>query len=76
MRTKNLNTVPIVIVGNKCDLESERQVSKSEGEELANILKCPFFETSGKNGSNIHNTLFQIVRIIRQNINNDEIPRK
>ena len=39
--------IPLVLVGNKCDLE-EREVSESEGRELAALWKCPFFETSAK----------------------------
>ena len=38
--------VSIILVGNKCDLENERKVSKEKGEEKARALNCPFFETS------------------------------
>jgi len=38
----------MVLVGNKCDLEDQRQVSLEEGKKLANQWKCPFFETSAK----------------------------
>ena len=36
IRTKGSSNVPIVICGNKCDLEDRRVISKVEGEELAN----------------------------------------
>jgi GTPase KRas protein len=39
--------IPLVLVGNKCDLE-EREVSESEGRALAALWKCPFYETSAK----------------------------
>ena len=38
--------VSIILVGNKCDLENERKVSKEKGEEKAKNFNCPFFETS------------------------------
>jgi len=44
----NNPNIPIVLVGNKCDLESERQVSKADAEKKAKEWKCPFFETSAK----------------------------
>ncbi|GJJ68629.1 hypothetical protein EMPS_00975 [Entomortierella parvispora] len=47
--------VPIVIVGNKTDLQSQRQVSKKEGEDLAAYWKCLSCETSAKLGNNINN---------------------
>lgn len=37
---------PIVLVGNKMDLERYRQVSKSEGSSLAAQHECAFYETS------------------------------
>ena len=49
LRAKELDKVPIVLVGNKCDLDaSERQISTEEGQELAKQMECPFLETSAK----------------------------
>jgi small GTP-binding protein len=42
-----------VLVGNKCDLEDERKVSKDEAETLANLYKLRYFETSAKNNENV-----------------------
>ena len=50
---KDMDKFPMVILGNKCDLEFERQVFKEEGEELAKELSCPFYETSALDNSNI-----------------------
>ena len=45
---------PIILLGNKCDLEEEnRKVTKEEGEKLANDNGFPFLETSCKEGTNI-----------------------
>ena len=38
--------ISIILVGNKCDLENERKISKEKGEEKAKNFNCPFFETS------------------------------
>jgi Ras-related protein Rab-1A len=37
-----------LLIGNKSDLEIERQVTLEEGEELAARLGVPFIETSAK----------------------------
>ena len=46
--------ISVVLIGNKCDLEKEREVSKEEGEEKAKQYNLPFFETSFKEGININ----------------------
>ncbi|KAF0975414.1 hypothetical protein FDP41_005408 [Naegleria fowleri] len=61
-----VSTVPVILVGNKCDLESERVVSKSEGEEIAKSVGCPFVETSAKTGLNIDHVFEQIVLMVRK----------
>ena len=38
LRIKDVEFVPIILVGNKIDLEDERQVTKAEGEKLAKEL--------------------------------------
>ena len=65
-RSKAQNKVPIVICGNKCDMENQRQVPKSEGEQLASSWECPFFETSAKNKINHEACFFECVREIRK----------
>ncbi|GAB1226970.1 hypothetical protein ENUP19_0315G0007 [Entamoeba nuttalli] len=56
--------LPIIMVGNKCDLENERQVMKEEGIEYADSVKCPFIECSAKTSENIN----QIFEIITRNV--------
>ena len=38
LRVKDKDKVPMTLIGNKCDLETERQVTTSEGQDLAKIL--------------------------------------
>lgn len=45
---KASKVIPIVVCGNKCDLESERQVSTEAGKEKADEWKTGFFESKKK----------------------------
>ncbi|EDR23689.1 hypothetical protein, conserved [Entamoeba dispar SAW760] len=56
--------IPIIIVGNKCDLENEREVTKEEGMNYADNINCPFIECSAKTNENIN----QIFETITRNI--------
>jgi len=61
---------PIVLVGNKLDLEDQREISKGEGIELAEKIglkeeEGEFFETSAKKGVNVEEAFFSLVRLIR-----------
>eukprot|EP01120_Amphizonella_sp_Union-15-10_P002554 TRINITY_DN1282_c0_g1_i4.p1 TRINITY_DN1282_c0_g1~~TRINITY_DN1282_c0_g1_i4.p1 ORF type:complete len:216 (-),score=58.81 TRINITY_DN1282_c0_g1_i4:99-674(-) len=63
-RVKDSDKVPIVMAGNKADLEEERQVTTGEGQELGKSWGCPFFETSAKTRINVEESFFQLVREI------------
>ena len=54
--------IPFVIVGNKCDLESRREVTKEEGQQLADLWGCPFFEASAKENINVDDAFFAVYR--------------
>ncbi len=55
MRVKDIGAdIPLVLVGNKCDLEDERVVGKHQGESLARSFACTFLETSAKLEVNVH----------------------
>lgn len=43
---KRPQNVPLVLVGNKSDLEHARQVATEEGERLAAEMACAFYECS------------------------------
>ena len=44
----------MILVGNKCDLEENRQVTTSEAEEFAKIHDLLFIETSAKTSFNVN----------------------
>ena len=57
-----------MLVGNKCDLTHERQVSKADGAALARPSRygCDFIETSAKSSLNVDRLFINIVRSLRQ----------
>jgi len=66
LRTKEDERIPIVLVGNKCDLSSERVVETKEGEELAKQWGVKFYETSAKLKLNNEICFHQLVRDMRK----------
>ncbi|ELP83651.1 hypothetical protein EIN_008870 [Entamoeba invadens IP1] len=52
--------IPIVLCGNKCDLEFERQVCTIYAKNVVDEWKILFYETSAKNNTNI-TEMFQVL---------------
>ncbi|KAI8611967.1 small GTPase superfamily [Chytriomyces sp. MP71] len=65
-RVRELEKCPMVLVGNKCDMVGERQVSIQEGLDMAGRLGCAFIETSAKTKYNVENAFHLVVRTIRK----------
>ena len=65
LRVKNDDDVPIILVGNKCDLHSKRQVSIIQGQMYANSWKVQYFETSAKTRINVDCVFTEIIKQIR-----------
>eukprot|EP01094_Clydonella_sp_ATCC50884_P028252 TRINITY_DN841_c0_g1_i1.p1 TRINITY_DN841_c0_g1~~TRINITY_DN841_c0_g1_i1.p1 ORF type:complete len:188 (+),score=57.98 TRINITY_DN841_c0_g1_i1:285-848(+) len=61
-RVKDIESIPLVVLGNKCDLESERKVSTEEGQALCQDLHAKFLETSAKTAVNVDEAFHTIVR--------------
>ncbi|XP_053151106.1 GTP-binding protein Rit2 isoform X2 [Hemicordylus capensis] len=65
-RVRHTYDIPLVLVGNKIDLEEFRQVSKEEGTNLAREYACPFYETSAALHFYIDDVFHRLVRDIRK----------
>jgi GTPase KRas len=61
-RVKDAENFPLIILGNKCDMECDRKVTLEEGQALAAELKVTFMETSAKLPKNVDEAFHTIVR--------------
>ncbi|KAG7520944.1 ras-related Rap-1A [Solea senegalensis] len=67
LRVKDTEDVPMILVGNKCDLEGERVVGKEQGQNLARQWNnCAFLETSAKSKINVNEIFYDLVRQINR----------
>eukprot|EP00053_Salpingoeca_punica_P023581 m.10813 g.10813 ORF g.10813 m.10813 type:complete len:194 (-) comp5315_c1_seq1:146-727(-) len=66
LRVKDRDTFPMILIGNKADLEGERQVSNQEGKDTAKTLNLAYVETSAKQRVNVDLAFHELVRIIRK----------
>ncbi len=57
----NIENSNIVIIGNKIDLESKREVKTEEGQKFCEEKNYEFFEVSAKDGKNLDDMLFSSV---------------
>lgn len=57
-----------LLVGNKSDLHSDRQVSIEEGRELANQLNVSFVETSAKSSLHVEDAFLEMTQAIKEKL--------
>jgi GTPase SAR1 family protein len=65
-----------ILVGNKCDLESKRQVTTEEAQEFATENGIFFMETSAVTGFNIDNLFLYVAKELMENIENGSLELK
>lgn len=63
---KDTYDVPMILVGNKSDLNQERTVTRKEAQEAATRLGIPFLETSAKTAENIEEAFITLVKSVPQ----------
>ena len=57
---------PVVLIGNKIDLDNERVINKEDGEKVAKNYKFPFYETSAKTGENVKEAFQHLIDLIAE----------
>ncbi|CAB4023408.1 ras-related Rap-2a, partial [Paramuricea clavata] len=68
LRVKNTDSVPMILVGNKCDIFDEREVNTIEGKDLAAEWGCPFYESSAKTKQNVDEIFAEVVRQCKHSV--------
>jgi len=70
VHVKNDPMVPIVLVGNKCDLEDDRMVSRSRAFQVSQQWgNVPYYETSARRRQNVSEVFVDVCRqIIRRDL--------
>ncbi|CAN3376577.1 ras-related protein Rsr1p [Diutina rugosa] len=65
LRIKDSDNVPMVLIGNKCDLEEERVLSIEDGIKVSKEWgMVPFYETSAMYKTNVDEAFIDVVRQI------------
>jgi len=64
---KATGDVPLIIIGNKKDLEPQRRVSYEDAEDLADRLNATHLETSAKDGLNVEEMFIEIAKRCYEN---------
>ena len=71
---KNVKTIANFLVGNKCDNEENRKVTKEEAENLAKERNLFFMETSAKTDNNVQKLFYYFLfKLIDYYKNNDYV---
>jgi GTPase KRas protein len=65
LRVKDTDSIPLTLVGNKCDMENEREISTAEGKEMARKMGAKFVESSARYRINVDEAYYSLVRSIR-----------
>ena len=61
MKLRDLNEIPIIVVGDECEKENERQVSKEEGKQFADSINAQFIEASAKGEINVNEAFMMLI---------------
>ncbi|XP_072224607.1 ras-related protein R-Ras-like [Leuresthes tenuis] len=65
LRVKDQDDFPMVLVGNKADLEQQRVISREDAQAFARENRIHYMEVSAKNRYNVDEAFLKLVHIIR-----------
>ena len=71
LKTAGDQKLTVILIGNKSDLENQREILKEQGEEKAKSFGCAFLETSALSGNNIEKAFEMMVKEIFNKYKND-----
>ncbi|KAL1131892.1 hypothetical protein AAG570_011503 [Ranatra chinensis] len=66
LRVKDRDEFPMLMVGNKSDLEHQRIISAAEAHNVSGELRIPYIECSAKLRVNVDQAFHELVRIVRK----------
>ncbi|XP_052336217.1 ras-related protein R-Ras-like isoform X1 [Oncorhynchus keta] len=66
LRVKDRDDFPMVLVGNKADLDQSRVISREEAQGFARENRIHYMEASAKNRYNVDEAFLEVVRAIRK----------
>ena len=64
LRVSDKEKIPFLLVGNKIDLEDQREVDSLRGQELAAKYDCPYIETSARTKANVEEAFHMLVSAV------------
>ncbi|XP_061557081.1 ras-related protein R-Ras [Phyllopteryx taeniolatus] len=66
LRVKDRDDFPMLLVGNKADLEQQRVISREDAQAFARENRIHYMEASAKNRYNVDEAFMELVRIVRR----------
>ena len=72
---ENADSLKMILVGNKIDLDDAREISLDEGRIFSNLYDIPFYETSVKDNKNVDEAFEKLVSSCIEKIKK-ETPRE
>eukprot|EP01098_Paradermamoeba_levis_P011245 TRINITY_DN4811_c0_g1_i1.p1 TRINITY_DN4811_c0_g1~~TRINITY_DN4811_c0_g1_i1.p1 ORF type:complete len:189 (-),score=40.79 TRINITY_DN4811_c0_g1_i1:339-905(-) len=76
IKDSDAKDIPMVLVGNKADLEEQREVTTDQGNQLAAKFSCKYVETSAKLNKNVKEVFEDMTRLVMKKFAPKEEPKK
>ncbi|KAK3906599.1 ras family-domain-containing protein [Staphylotrichum tortipilum] len=74
IRIKDDEDIPIVIVGNKADLEDQRAIDRAKAFNLSQRWNAPYYETSARTRTNVDEAFIDLCRqMLRRDDSHDDM---